>query len=94
MGKRKENPEIQKLLDEKSNLQILIGSNMNSFEKAEAKSKITEIEILISNLCAKKNCEMVKQFTSTLGNGNISQAGMWKLKNQLVPKEMDPPMAK
>ena len=94
VGKTKESPEIQKLLDEKSNLQILIGTNINSLEESEAKSKITEIETLISILCAKKNCEMVKQFTSTLGNGNFSQAGMWKLKNQLVPKEMDPPMAK
>ena len=27
-------------------------------------------------------------------DGNFSQIGMWKLKNQLIPKEMDPPMAK
>ena len=39
---------------------------------------------------------MVRNFTSNLGNtnGNFSQAGMWKLKNILIPKEMDPPMAK
>ena len=39
---------------------------------------------------------MCRQEYQDLGasNGNFSQIGMWKLKNQLVPKERDPPLAK
>ena len=62
----------------------------------EANEKIIDIENKISELCAERNCEIVKNHIKTLEaqNGNFSQTGMWKLKNQLVPKELDPPMAK
>ena len=61
-----------------------------------AQCEILKIEENISKLCAERNCEIVSNFTKNLGtlNGNFSQLGMWKLKNQLVPKDVDPPMAK
>ena len=93
MEKRKECPEIQKLLDEKLNLQNSVDSNVNIEEN---QSKICEIDNSMSSLCAVRNIEMFKKCTSNLMNTNVnySQAGMWKLKNILILKEMDPPMAK
>ena len=96
VGKLKEKPEIQYLLDEKLKIQLALDSSSNENFQAEAQEKIYEIEEKISEMCAARNCEIVKELTKTLGapNGNFSQLGMWKLKNQLVPKEIDPPMAK
>ena len=61
-----------------------------------AQCEILKIEENISKLCAERNCEIVSNFTKNLGtlNGNFSQLVMWKLKNQLVPKDVDSPMAK
>ena len=58
--------------------------------------KITQIEEEISKMCAERNGNIVNNDIKSLGtpDGNFSQIGMWKLKNQLVPKEIDPPMAK
>ena len=38
----------------------------------------------------------MKEHVKNLGTleGNFYQLGMWKLKNKLIPKEVDPPMAK
>ena len=43
-----------------------------------------------------RNVRIVQEHVTNLEtiDGNFSQIGMWKLKNQLMPKEMDPPMAK
>ena len=94
--KMKEKTEIQDLLDEKLKIQISMDSILSKDEIDDAKKQISEIENKISELCAERNCEIVKNHIKTLGalNGNFSQTGMWKLKNQLVPKELDSPMAK
>ena len=94
--KMKENTEIQVLLDEKMDIQISMEPNMNKENLTDAQDKIIEIEKKISKLCADKNCEIVRNHIQNLRapNGNFSQLGMWKLKNQLVPKDIDPPMAK
>ena len=69
-------------------------SILSKDEIDDAKKQISDIENKFSELCAERNCEIVKKnHIKTLGalNGNFSQTGMWKLKNQLVPKELDPP---
>ena len=94
--KVKENSDIQSLLDEKLKIQISMDPNMSKENLTVAQDQIIEIEKKISELCADKNCEIVKNHIKNLRapNGDFSQMGMWKLKNQLVPKDMDPPMAK
>ena len=71
-------------------------STASNVVKEAAQSKIHEIEKAISKLSAERNCQIVKTYIKGLGTseGNFSQIGMWKLKNKLMPKEMDPPMAK
>ena len=48
------------------------------------------------NLSSERNMKIVEEHLKLLGNyeDKLSQIGMWKLKNQLWPKERDPPMAK
>ena len=50
----------------------------------------------LSNLTSARNIKIVREHIQNLEtlDGNFSQIGMWKLKNRLIPKEMDPPMAK
>ena len=65
--------------------------------RVQLKHQIHEIEKVISTkLSADWNWQVVKTYIQGLGTseGNFSQIGMWKLKNKLMPKEMDPPMAK
>ena len=78
VGKLKEKPEIQYLLDEKLKIQLALDSSSNENFQAEAQEKIYEIEEKISEMCAARNCEIVKELTKTLGapNGNFSQLGM------------------
>ena len=47
-------------------------------------------------LSSARNANIVNNHIQNLENldGNYSQIGMWKLKNKLMPKELDPPMAK
>ena len=96
VGKTIENSDIQNLLDEKLKVQKLIDSNQSKEALDTAQKKITLIEEELSKLCAERNCNIVKEFTKNLStpSGNFNQLGMWKLKNQLMPREVDPPMAK
>ena len=50
----------------------------------------------ISNLTSAINISIVKDQIKNLEtlDGNFSQLGMWKLKNKLIPRDLDPPMAK
>ena len=96
VGKKIENSEIQKLLDEKLKIQKKIKLTLIKEERIVAQQEMVEIEQRISKLSSERNCEIVNNYTKSLGtlDGRFSQLGMWKLKNQLVPKDMDPPMAK
>ena len=96
MGKRKQSPEIQKLLDSKLKFQLILQSDVSKEAQERAENAILEIDEQISKLCAERNCDLVMNYTKSLdsSDGYFSQIGMWKLKNQLIPKEMDPPMAK
>ena len=96
VGRKVENKEIQDLLDEKLKSQKFIESSNSKEAQDAAQTKITQIEEEISKLCAERNYRIVQNHKKSLGtpDGKFSQIGMWKLKNQLVPKEIDPPMAK
>ena len=60
-----------------------------------ASDKLEEIEKNLSSLTSARNIRIVNEYIQNLENldGNFSQIGMWKLKSQLMPKEMDPPWA-
>ena len=47
-------------------------------------------------MCASRNARVVHDYVKNLdaSSGNLSQLGMWKLKNLLCPNQTDPPMAK
>ena len=96
VGKTIEKSDIQDLLNEKLKVQKFIDSNQSKEALDTAQKKITLIEEELSKLCAERNCNIVKEFTKNLStpSGNFNQLGMWKLKNKLMPREVDPPMAK
>ena len=75
---------------------MLLDSNMDEKSQSSMRQDIVRIEENISQLSAVRNCDIVRNYTKNLGTleGNFSQLGMWKLKNQLIPKDVDPPMAK
>ena len=92
----KDKSDVQELLDQKLKLQLDLDSNPCNIAKTMLKTQIMEKEEKISELCAKRNCDIVKDYTQGLGtiDGNFSQLGMWKLKNNFFPRDHDPPMAK
>ena len=65
-------------------------------EKNKIKSKLKEAEDKVTKLMADKNAKVVKEHLSQLStiDGNFSQMKIWKLKNKLLPRPKDPPMAK
>ena len=65
-------------------------------EKNKIQSKLKEAEEKVTNLMADENAKVVEEHLSQLNsiNGNFSQIKMWKLKNKLLPRPTDPPMAK
>ena len=62
-------------------------------------STITEIEELESELAkeiADKNADFVKDILDNIEDeeGRVNQTGFWKIKQRLLPNNLDPPMAK
>ena len=88
VGRKVENTEIQKLLNEKLKCQRFIESSQSKEAKDTAKMKITQIEEEISKMFAERNCNIVKNDIKSLGtpDGNFSQIGMWKLKKSTSTK--------
>ena len=96
MGKPIKNPEIEKLLNQKSKLKILLSKNISQEQKSKFEIKLTQTEKQLSNLSSLKNAQIVSEHLKSLefNGGKFSQTGMWRLKNKLWPKPKDPPMAK
>ena len=96
VGKKSNNHEINNLLAEKSKLKISLAQHLNQERKNEIENKIEQIESKMLNLTSERNLKIVEEHLKLLRNSEdkLSQNGMWKLKNQLWPKDRDPPMAK
>ena len=59
------------------------------------KAKIFEVENKISEKIGTQNANIVRDYINSMSiEGKFSQIGMWKLKNRLIPKDVDPPMGK
>ena len=56
----------------------------------------TEIEVDLSNECAKKNVEKIREYVGEVCNikGGFSNSGMRNLMKKISLKSRDPPMAK
>ena len=54
------------------------------------------IEDEISIICSERNSKIVQEHISELSNndGQLCRLNMWKLKQKLCPRNIDPPMAK
>ena len=58
--------------------------------------KIDEIEDIISQLSSNRNLKFINEQLGQIDNlnGSISQVGIWKVKTKILPRSVDPPMAK
>ena len=85
MGKPIKNPEIEKLLNQKSKLKIVLNKHISQEQKSKIEIKLTQTEQQLSNLSSSKNAQIVGEHLKSLeaNGGKISQTGMWRLKNKL-----------
>ena len=94
-GKIGSNP-IQEKMKLRTELKIFVKNCSCQIEKKKAEDKLEEVENFLTENCAAKNAEIIKEHIREVEreDGNFSQLKMWKLKKKLCPKIGDPPMAK
>ena len=58
--------------------------------------KVDDLDADITEISSDYNARMIEEHVTKLSNsdGKLTHLGMWKIKNLVVPKERDPPMAK
>ena len=80
----------------KSDLRLSLPGIKCKLAEEITKGRLETLDEEISSLCSDRNTQIVKEYIQNFQNsdGRFAQVGMWKLKNKLIPKEMDPPMAK
>ena len=81
----------QKLANELSKVGV---ENQQVRNKIEQNIDIIENEI--SLICSEKNSKIVKEHLAELSNNEdqVCRLNMWRLKQKLCPRNVDPPMAK
>ena len=62
----------------------------------DRKDQLQSIDDEIGEKVAGKNANLVQEYVGSLAksDGAFCQLGMWRLKSKLIPRELDPPMAK
>ena len=88
--------EIQVGLDSANLLKMAINSSQCAIQKTQLETKLKEAEAEVTNLMAEKNAKLVQDHLLQLNSidGTFNQARIWKLKNKLLPRQKDLPMAK
>ena len=88
--------EIQASMDSISLLKMTIKSTNCPEQKRKFQDKLKEEEEKVTKIMADKNAQLVKEHLLELDtiDGNFNQMKIWKLKNKLLPRPNDPPMAK
>ena len=88
--------EVQSLLDLKARIQTVLKCAKSDTAKDILMRKQEDVEKQISKLTAAKNASLMKEQIGTFlsSEGKFSQTGMWRLKSKLLPRKIDPPMAK
>ena len=97
-GKMKhQNSDIDNLMEAKQKLRNKLGkiSGKNNLKESIEKN-IEIIEKEISTICAEKNSIIVKRHLSEISKDDehVSRLNMWRLKQKICPRNIDPPMAK
>ena len=71
-------------------------SGLNTVYEFKLKDNIDVIEKEISMICSEKNSKIVKEHISELSNDGekVARLNMWRLKQKLCPRNIEPPMAK
>ena len=71
-------------------------SGQNQVIENQIKENILLIENEISIICAEKNSKIIKEQISQLSDndGGVCRLNMWRLKQKLCPRNIEPPMAK
>jgi hypothetical protein len=84
------------MIEKKTNLSFSLSSVKCKLVKMITENALQQIEDDISSKTAESNAQTVKKYVQYMDSsyGNFSELGMWKLKNQLCPTSIDPPMAK
>ena len=87
---------VLQLLETKTKLQMFLKSAKTEVSKQFAEAKICDIEDKITQFCSTKNVKIINEQLGQINtlNGSISQIGIWKVKSKLLPRPVDPPMAK
>ena len=96
VGKNFTSSEINEELDLQSKLKMFLSKNKCKIAQNLAENKLKQIEENLLKLSSTRNINLVNEHIQNLStlDGSFSQPGLWKLKNKLLPKELDPPMAK
>ena len=90
------NAVVQDKLKLKSKLKSFLKNTQCEVTKERVKNKILEIDEAIANELASNNAKKVREYVRGIEtlDGNFSQIGLWKLKQNLCQLQSDPPMAK
>ena len=88
--------EIQAQLDSINLLKLSTNSAKCPTQKKKLEFKLKEAENRVTTMMADENAKFVKEQMKELNSidGNFNQARIWKMKNKLLPRPKDPPMAK
>ena len=88
--------EIQLCMDSINLLKMTINSTYCPVQKRKFQDKLKEEEDKLTTMMADKNIQFIKEHLLQLDSieGNFNQMKIWKLKNKLLPRPSDPPMAK
>ena len=96
-GKAKsQNPELETMMKAKQELISKLGKIGNPVQKCIIEENIQIINREISTICSDRNSKIVKEHIEQLSNedGQVCRLNMWRLKQKLCPRNIDPPMAK
>ena len=96
IARRVHSGQIEKLISARQNLSKQRSSFKCKLAKQIMENKINEIDQNISQLTSERNLKIVREAVKIMENkeGGFSQGGMWKLRNSLVSKCIETPMAK
>ena len=84
------------MLKQKIQLKKLIKHTECKIEEDRAEKKLDDIEEYLNHTVGAKNAETVRGYVKDMEtiDGNFCQQGLWRIKQKLCPRSVDPPMAK
>ena len=88
--------ELKKLFELKTKFKVFLNTAHSEISRQFTALKISEIESEIMQLTSDRNVKIINEQLGQINNlnGSVSQIGIWKVKSKLLPRPVDPPMAK